>query len=211
MITDLEIIAEKNPVARIARCAGVPPEQSKGFMAQALSRRLPVLRHARIRVEWPPELRAIDRAVKRQRRDFDPELQSITARMEYNAVGFFTMDLHDYLFFFPGAGVEEIERHENAEGYLTVCLTADCELMLALACSSLSVSARPAGEPGVMEAAVTGVYRGWGRTSLDPVFAELMEKLSALPAYPASRVSYWKGVLNASKGMQKVRRGKAGQ
>ena len=211
MITDLEIVTEKSPAARIAYCAGTPTEQARVFVANMIAKRQPILRHARIRVEWPPELRTIDKAVRRQRREFDPDLQRITAEMEYNPVGFFTMDVLDYLYFFSGAGVEEIERHENADSYLTVCMTADTELTLALACSPLSVSARSAGEPGLMKVAVTGIHREWGRATLDPELAELMEKLSALPGYPAQRVDYWKGALDAKKGMQKVRRSEAGQ
>ena len=211
MIEQAEIITEDDVVKRIALCAGVPDNQASGFVAGRIAARDLILRHARIQVQWPPELRTIEKAVKRQRRDFDPDLQRITARMEYNPLGYFTMDVLDYLFFFPGVGVEEIARHDNADGYLTVRFVTDYQFALALACSALAVYAASSEEPGSMQLVVTGVFRDWGRVALGPDFAELMEKLSALPAYPARRVNYWKGVLDDSKIMPKMRRSETGQ
>ena len=134
-ITDpaVEIIEERKPLKRIELCGRVcyksedriTDDSALKFVANILRRgHTSVLEHSRILVDSPYELGVISRHVKGQQKRFNPALQHTVARMGLYR-GFLTLNVRDYLVFFPDARLEEIDAHEDASDYMTVRFICD--------------------------------------------------------------------------------------
>ena len=135
-ITDpaVEIIEERKPLKKIELCGRVcyksedriADDSALKFVENILRRgHTSVLEHSRILVDSPYELSVISRRVKKQQKRFDSALQHRVARMGLYHLGFLTLNVRDYLVFFPDARLEEIDAHEDASDYLTVRFICD--------------------------------------------------------------------------------------
>ena len=130
----VEIITESKPLKKIELCgrvcykseARITDDSAMTFVAGIIKRgHTSVLEHSRILVDSPYELNVISRRVKKQQKRFNPALQHTVARMGLYNLGFFTMNVRDYLVFFPDTRLEEINAHEGASDYMTVRFVCD--------------------------------------------------------------------------------------
>lgn len=130
----VEIIAELKPLKRIELCGRVcyksedriTEDSAIKFVGGLIKRgHTSVLEHSRIVIDSPYELNFISRRVKKQQKRFNAALQHTVARMGLYNLGFSTMNVRDYLVFFPDARLEEINAHEDAADYMTVRFVCD--------------------------------------------------------------------------------------
>lgn len=130
----VEIITEPKPLKRIELCGRVcyksedriTEDSAIKFVGGLIKRgHTSVLEHSRIVIDSPYELNFISRRVKKQQKRFNAALQHTVARMGFYSLGFSTMNVRDYLVFFPDARLEEINAHEDAADYMTVRFVCD--------------------------------------------------------------------------------------
>lgn len=130
----VEIITEPKPLKRIELCGRVcyksedriTEDSAIKFVGGLIKRgHTSVLEHSRIVIDSPYELNFISRRVKKQQKRFNAALQHTVARMGLYNLGFSTMNVRDYLVFFPDARLEEINAHEDAADYMTVRFVCD--------------------------------------------------------------------------------------